>query len=430
MAQAERDTRQGGGRSVALDVFRGISVAGMILVTDPGSYAAVFPQLLHANWRGATATDMIFPGFLFAMGAAVPLSLRSRARRGERPSEVMLGIARRTVLLLFLGLLLNAYPAFRLDRLRIPGVLQRIGVCFFASAALTLWMRHWTRRLRSVGLLSSAAALLLGYGLLLRYVPVPGYGAGHLDTLRSLPAFVDRRVFTVAHLWAYGLTPGLGVTFDPEGLLSTLPAIASVLFGVVTGEIFLLERPAFQEVRRLLPGAVAVGLAMVAAGVVLDRTAGGGLDTGLPMIKKLWTPSFALMSSGVSLLGFALCFWLVDLRGWRRGVMLPLVFGTNAIAAFVLSGVLTSTLDLLRVSGETWHAWGYRHLFLPWLPPVWASLTYATTIVLVNCAAAGMLYPETHFPEGLKDRSERTAVKLLTESLAGWQSRWRKAQES
>ena len=226
MSLDEQAISRGADRSVALDVFRGISVAGMILVPDPGSYAAVFPQLLHANWRGATATDMIFPGFLFAMGAAIPLSLRSRVRRGEKQGKILLGIVRRTVLLILIGLLLNAYPQLQLSTLRIPGVLQRIGMCFFAAASITLCMSRCSRRSRCLGVLGVAAALLLSYGLLLQYVSVPGYGAGHLDTLRSLPAFLDRRIFTVAHMWAFGLTPGIGVTVDPEGLHTTVPAIA------------------------------------------------------------------------------------------------------------------------------------------------------------------------------------------------------------
>ena len=393
MMQEGQVNFQASERSLALDVFRGVCVAGMILVTDPGTYSAVFPQLLHAAWRGATVTDMIFPGFLFAVGAAIPLSLRSRMHRGRTASQIQLEIMRRTVLLIVIGLVLNAYPKFQLGSLRIPGVLQRIGLCYAAAATVTLLLRLRTRRARCRGLLSIATALWFGYGLLLRLTPVPGYGAGHLDTLRSLPAFVDRTVFTAAHLWAYGLTPGVGVTFDPEGLLSTLPAIASVLLGVVAGEVFLLDRPtSARQERRLLLVSFGCAVAMMVAGLGLDRAAGLGLDQGIPMIKKLWTPSFALMSSGVSLLAFTLCFWLMDLRRWRRGTTLPLVLGTNAIAAFAISGLLTSTLNVLRAGGENWHAWGYRHLFRSWLPPVWGSLLYAVMIVLVNCALVGLLY--------------------------------------
>ena len=375
-----------GRRSLALDVFRGICVAGMILVTDPGTYSAVYPQLLHATWTGATATDMIFPGFLFAVGAAIPLALGSRLRRGVSRGRVMRGVARRSVLLLVIGLVLNAYPLFQMRTLRLPGVLQRIGLCYFAGAAIFLGVSRWPERRRRVAVAAVALLLFIGYGAMLLLVPVPGYGAGHLDTLRSLPAYVDRTVFTVAHLWPYGTTPGVGVTFDPEGLLSTIPAIASVLVGVLAGEVLLVDARAREGARRgrvlartAVLGAVMVGLAFALAPV-------------MPIIKKLWTPSFALLSSGVALLCFAACHWLIDVRGMRRGLTVPLVFGTNAIAAFALSGVLTSTLDVLRIGGISWHEWGYRHLFLPWAAPVHASLLYAMAIVGINCGLVGLLY--------------------------------------
>ncbi len=378
--------KQTGQRSLALDVFRGVCVAGMILVTDPGTYSAVYPQLLHAMWSGATATDMIFPGFLFAVGAAIPLAMGSRLRRGVSRGRVLRGIARRSVLLLVIGLVLNAYPLFQMRTLRLPGVLQRIGLCYFAGAAIFLAVSRWPERRRRMTLAGVALLLLVGYGAMLLLVPVPGYGAGHLDTLRSLPAYVDRTVFTVSHLWPYGTTPGVGVTFDPEGLLSTIPAIASVLAGVLAGEILLVDTRAREGTRRgrVLAGAAALGAAMVALALALDPV--------MPIIKKLWTPSFALLSSGIALLCFAAFHWLIDVRGVRRGLTAPLVFGTNAIAAFALSGVLTSTLAVLRAGGMSWHEWGYRHLFLPWAAPVHASLLYAIAIVGINCGLVGLLY--------------------------------------
>ena len=375
-----------GERSVALDVFRGICVAGMILVTDPGTYSAVYPQLLHATWHGATATDMIFPGFLFAVGAAVPLAVGSRVRRRMSRARILRGIARRSLLLIAIGLVLNAYPLFSLRTLRLPGVLQRIGLCYFAGAAIWLAISAWSERRRRGALVGVVLALLVGYGAMLRFVPVPGYGPGHLDTLRSLPAYADRAVFTTAHLWPFGTTPGVGVTFDPEGLLSTLPAIASVLVGVLAGEVLLIDPGARDGARRgrMLAGAALVGAAMVGCGLLLDPV--------MPIIKKLWTPSFALLSSGVALLCFVVCHWMIDVRRMRWGLTIPLVFGTNAIAAFALSGVLTSTLDVLRVDGMNWHAWGYRHLFLPWAAPVHASLLYAIAVVGINCGLVGSLY--------------------------------------
>ena len=384
--RVRRDGGRLAARSVALDVFRGMCVAGMILVTDPGTYTAVYPQLLHAAWHGATAADMIFPGFLFAVGVALLLALRARLEREEAHSRVLLGALRRAVLLVAAGLILNGYPDFAMGRLRLPGVLQRIGLCYLAAAAIWLPMAGWSERRRRLGLGGTMAVLLLGYAAALLLVPVPGFGPGHLDTLRSLPASVDRALFTTAHLWPYGLTPGVGVTFDPEGSLSTIPAIASVLFGVVTGEVLLVDRSRRSpgEQRRVLARTVLLAIVLIGTGLACDPV--------MPIIKKLWTPSFALLSSGVSLLGFLLCSWFIDLQGMRRGTTAARIFGTNALPAFAVSGLLTSTLDLLQRDGMSWHTWGYRHLFLPWMSPVHASLLYAICIVAVNCALMGPLY--------------------------------------
>ena len=372
------------GRMMSLDVLRGLSIAGMILVTDPGTYSAVYPQLLHASWTGATATDMIFPCFLFAAGVAIPLAAGARMERGATRRGLMLQAARRCVLLILLGLLLNAFPEFRWATLRLPGVLQRIGVCTLAGSALFLGTLRMRLRTRVVWLVCAMVGLLVLYAVLLLLVPVPAFGAGHLDTLRSLPAYVDRTVFTVAHLWPYGVTPGMGVTFDPEGLLSTLPALVNLLIGVLVGQAVMAEgRPGLHGVVWMAGG----GAALLLAGLLL------GLAPWMPLIKKLWTPSFALVSAGVSLLGFAMIYFVIDLRGMRRGWTPLLVLGTNAIGAFTVSGLLTSTLNLLRTSaGDNWHAWAYTHLFLPWLPAKMASLLYAIAIVALNCGLIGLLY--------------------------------------
>ncbi len=370
-----------GQRLLSLDVFRGLCVAGMLLVTDPGTYKAVYPQLLHAQWRGATAADMIFPGFLFAVGVATPLSLGGRLARGVSRGAVWLGVIRRAVLLIVLGLALNAFPAFSLHTLRLPGVLQRIAVCFLAVATIWIPMNGWSAPARLRGLLVMAIVLLFGYGALLLHVPVPGFGAGHLDTLRSLPAYVDRAVFTIPHLWPYGTTPGVGVTFDPEGLLSTLGAIVSTLLGVVIGEVLRSKR---RMQARGLGVLAAYGVVLIAAGLMLDPV--------MPIIKKIWTPSFTLLSSGVVLLVFLGCYWLVDGRGERRGLTPLLVFGTNAIASFTVGGVITSTLIAWRISGSGAYEWLYGRLFLPWLPPWLGSLAYAIAVVAIDCLLIGVLY--------------------------------------
>ncbi len=216
---------------------------------------------------------------------------------------------------------------------------------------------------------------------MLRYVPVPGYGAGHLDTLRSLPAYFDRSMFTVPHLWVYGTTPGVGVTFDPEGLLSTMGAIASTLLGVVLGGALRRESRLSGGVMALL---AACGLGLIAAGLLLDPV--------MPVIKKLWTPSFAMLSSGVVLLVFLGCYWLVDVLGMRRGLTPLLVFGTNAIASFVLGAVITSTLIAWRVGNQGAYEWVSGRVFAPWLSGSWGSLAYALCVVMLDCGLIWMLY--------------------------------------
>ncbi|MBW8860449.1 MAG: DUF1624 domain-containing protein, partial [Caulobacter sp.] len=226
-----------GGRIVALDVLRGLAVAGMILVTSPGSWDRAYAPLKNAAWRGWTPADLVFPTFLFCVGMAIGLSV-PRLRTGEGASAALwLKIARRTALLIVLGLALNALPSFDLAHLRIPGVLQRIGLCYaLASAICILPARAQTdgRLGLNLGVVVLAViGLLVGYWALLTFTPVPGFGVDRWDSQGALPAFIDRAAFTIPHLWPYGTTEGVGVTYDPEGLLSTLPATVNVLLGAV-----------------------------------------------------------------------------------------------------------------------------------------------------------------------------------------------------
>ena len=362
-------------RLTSLDTLRGLTVAAMILVTDPGTYAHVFPQLLHADWTGATLTDMIFPTFLVTTGLALTLSFAARLARNPNQAAsrqtLLRHILRRSVLIFLLGLLLNAVPAFHLATLRLPGVLQRIALCYLAAALLYLALPQNARH-RALILATTIAALLAIYWLALTRIPVPGFGPGHLDTLRALPAFIDRRIFPPARLWPYGLTPGLGVTFDPEGLLSTIPALATTLLGTLAGELLRTTLPARRKALLLF----GTGLLLIAFGLVLTPA--------MPLIKKLWTPTFALLSGGFALTTFAVLYFLVDIRNHRRWTAPALVFGTNAILAFTVSGLLTTALNLLPIGSQNLHAWANQHLFATWLPPRPASLAYALTVVMMN----------------------------------------------
>lgn len=383
-------------RVVSLDVFRGVVIAAMILVTDPGTYSAVYPQLLHAQWNGMTATDTIFPSFLFIVGVAIPLSFASRWKRGSTNKMLAWQVLRRSAILIALGIAVNGFPDYDWQTLRLPGILQRIGACYMCGAGLYLWA---TRRKRGeeedskserTVLMAVSGAILVFYYLLLKFVPVPGLGAGRLDSFGNLPAYLDRAAFGTRHMWAYGTTSGMGVTYDPEGILSTLPAIATLLIGIVVGEWIRTQHPGKKKLLSLL----------LWGGMLL--LAGWLLQSLMPINKRLWTSTFVLASSGVSLLVFALLYGVVDLRLSRWWTWPALVFGTNAILAFVLSSVITTLTDRIHITSSsgnslTLHKWAYQHLFATWLEPVHASLAYAIAIVVRNLLLMWPLYRKRIF---------------------------------
>jgi len=374
------------GRLVSLDVLRGLAVAGMILVTDPGSYGAVYPQLLHAQWNGATATDMIFPAFLFAVGIAITLSFASRIERGYDRGRLARHAVIRSVVIFVIGLVVNGFPDYNLHTLRIPGVLQRIALCYLFSALIYLALGNGRQPRaalrRSWTIAGIVFVILAGYWCVLKLVPVPGFGPNRLDSLGNAGAYIDRLAFGTQHMWVYGTTPGYGVTYDPEGLLSTLPAIATLLIGILTGEWL---RTAYGRNRK--------ALVLAAIGIVFTL-AGWFLDPLLSINKRIWTSTFVLFSGGVSLLVFSALYFVLDIRWWRWWTVPALVFGTNAILAFALSNVITTLTDRIHVNanGMTLHQWGYREVFAAWLQPVHASLAYAICIVLVNMALLWPLY--------------------------------------
>ncbi len=393
----ELSTAKAPARLVSLDVFRGLTIAGMILVNDPGSWSSAYKQLLHAPWHGATATDMIFPAFLFIVGVSIPLSVAARRARGQSSRQLAVHAAGRAVVILALGLFLNALPDFHWRTLRLPGVLQRIAICYFCAALLYIFISRQAKngekigiRGRGVLLASVSIGVLILYWMLLRFVPVPGFGPGRLDSSGSLPAYIDRLVFGTNHIWLYGITPGIGVTYDPEGLLSTIPAIVTVLIGIITGEGMRSGASATRK-----------AVAVAAAGMIL-LLAGWLLHPYMPINKRIWTPTFVLFSGGVSLLVFTALHVLVDIRKSRWWTPPALVFGTNAIFSYALSSLIITLLDRLTVTAHDGsvvklHLWAYQHLFASWISPVNASLAYAIAAVLLNLAIVLPLYRKRIF---------------------------------
>lgn len=358
-----------GGRMLSLDVFRGITIAGMILVNNPGTWSAVYPPLKHAEWHGWTPTDLIFPFFLFIVGVAITLAFARRMEAGGSKRDLYWKIFRRTAIIFALGLFINGFPYFDLAKIRIPGVLQRIAVCYFFASLVFLWT-GWR------GQAIAAAALLVAYWALMMLVPVPGYGAGDLSQQGNLAAYIDR-----ALLAGHTYTP----VYDPEGILSTLPAIATTLFGVLAGHWLRADRSPFEK---------AVGLfAFGMIGVVL----GWVWNWWFPINKPLWTSSYVLFTGGLALQFLAFCYWLIDIKGYRKWSKPFVIFGVNALAVFVLSAILGRLMTLWRIpradgSMGNLKTFIYDHLFASWAQPVNASLMFAIFYVLFWLGVMAILY--------------------------------------
>ncbi len=338
-------------RMISLDVFRGVTIAAMILVNNPGNGAAYWP-LRHAKWNGWTPTDLIFPFFLFIVGVSLVLSFQSRLGRGDSTRSLALHTVKRSLTIFALGLLLNGLGFFYLGTWRIPGVLQRIAVAYFAAAIMVLYCRKAYARALWI------AALLGSYWLLMRYVPVPGYGIPGRDIPFLHPdanfaAYLDRK-FMTGHLYEG--------TRDPEGVLSTLPAIATTLCGVLTGEWLSSKRSQAQKVIGLL--------AMGAAGLVLGEL----WSFWFPINKNLWTSSYVLFTAGAALLCLAICYWITDIKHRRSWVTtFFVIFGTNAIAAYVLSELIGFPLH--------WLDYIFQQSFAGAVSAGMASLLYSLTVV-------------------------------------------------
>jgi predicted acyltransferase len=347
----------------SLDAFRGFTVAAMILVNSPGSDEHGYWLLRHAEWNGVQPADLIFPAFLVIAGVAIPLSLAPARARGTARRELLGKIWRRTRIIFGLGLLLNALPWFDWNVLRIPGVLQRIALCYGAAAVIALYCG--VRRQAQI-----AVALLAGYWLLLL-----GTAPDH-TIAAALPgsdwgAALDRWLMG-GHLH--------DVTWDPEGLLSTLPAIATTLLGVLAGDWLLRAKTQQQRLVGLLAG----GTALLLAGLLLDPW--------LPLNKSLWTSSFALFTGGCALVGFGLCYWIVDVRGHQSWTTPLLVFGTNPLLAYFLSSLATKFLYLVPLHGEPLQAWLFDNVFTPLAAAPNASVLYALAYTALWFALMARLY--------------------------------------
>ena len=358
-------------RLVSLDVFRGITIAGMVLVNNPGTWEYVYGPLQHASWHGWTPTDLVFPFFLFIVGVAIPLAFGKRLESGGSKRDIYLKIVKRTLIIFAIGLFLNGFPYFGLAEYRIPGVLQRIAVCYFFASIIFLNAKVRTQ-------FAITIALLVGYWLALKFIPAPGYAAGDLTKEGSLPSYIDRIVFG-KHVWSQARV------YDPEGLLSTIPAIATTMIGVFTGQWLRTEKTRVDKAA----GMFVVGAVCVAIGWAWNAF--------FPINKALWTSSYVLFTGGLALQFLALCYWLIDIQGYRRWAKPFEVFGMNAIALYVGAGLMASLFGEIKVGGTTLGGWIYENLFASWASPINASLAFAISFVLVWLALMWILYRQKIF---------------------------------
>lgn len=346
-------------RLASLDAFRGLTIAGMILVNTPGSEEHVYSPLRHAEWHGWTPTDLVFPFFVFIVGVSIGFALSRRTEEGAAKKDLYFKIFKRSFILFSLGILLRLFPHFNFDALRIPGVLQRIALCYLFAALLYIHTgvrgRGWI-----------AGLVLAAYWALLRFVPVPGHGAGVLDYEGNLAGYVDLKLLA-GHLYK--------PEFDPEGILSTFPAVVTALLGTLAGDWLRSSR---QNSMKTL-GLFAAGAGLTGLGLALHPF--------FPINKQLWTSTFVLFTAGAALVLLAGCYVWIDVLGRRKWAYPFFVFGTNAIAAYVGSILLTKLLLWVKVSSGderiSLFSWIYRHAFVPWAGEINGSLAFALGFVLL-----------------------------------------------
>jgi len=359
------------GRLVSLDVFRGLTIAGMVLVNNPGTWSSIYWPLEHAEWHGWTPTDLVFPFFLFIVGVSITLAFARRVEEGTGKRDLYLKVIKRSAIIFGLGLFLNGFPYFPLATIRIAGVLQRIALCYLIASLIFLTTKARTQLLIAVG-------LLIGYCLVMTRLAAPGYAPGDLTKEGSIASFVDR-VLLGQHIWRQGRV------YDPEGLLSTIPAVATTLCGILTGHWLRSERTRYEKVVGMfVAGAICVVL-------------GWMWNPFFPINKSLWTSSYVLFTAGLALELLALCYWVIDIKGYRRWAWPFEVFGVNALALFVGTGLMVKLMGLIklplsdgtRISSQ---GWIFRNLFLPWASPINASLAYAIAFILLWLVLMWLLY--------------------------------------
>lgn len=377
---AQSSASKTSGRLLSLDVFRGATIAGMMLVNNPGSWGHIYPPFKHAAWNGWTYTDTVFPFFLWIVGVAMTFSMAKRIEQGADRNKLMLHVLKRSAAIIAIGLFLNGFPFglafghnFSFEAIRLPGVLQRIGLCYLFSGTILLfssitWQIRWT------------AIFLVGYWLLVRLVPVPGYGAGILEPMGNLAWYIDSTVLA-GHTWRGAPVPG----FDPEGIVSMIPAIATTMLGILTGHFVRSQRSTEDKTGWMFFW----GSILILAGLTMDNW--------LPINKNLWTSSYTVFMAGLSLVVFTCCYWVIDVKGYKRWIKPFEIYGLNAITMFALSGIIGRLITLIKLTGPdgsviSFKTWYYETFFLSIGDPMIASFLHSIAFMLGLYLIAYVMY--------------------------------------
>ncbi|MGK5077861.1 acyltransferase family protein [Janthinobacterium sp. HLX7-2] len=350
-------------RYLALDVLRGLTVALMIVVNTPGDWGAVYAPFLHAEWHGFTLTDLVFPSFLFVVGNALAFALEKYAHLGH--GAVLAKLCRRSAVIFVLGFLLYWFPFFKIDdaglfawsplsQTRIPGVLQRIAVCYLAAALI---LHYW----KTHGALLFSAGALLGYWAILALW-------GDYSLHGNAPARLDVLLLGEGHLYH-----GEGVAFDPEGLLGTLPAIVNVIAGYLAGSF--LRQTAPGQLRASLVRLAVAGAICVAVALCWNEV--------FPINKKLWTSSYAMLGIGLDLLLLALLMFIIDVRQMTGWTYFFEVFGKNTLFIYLVSQLLATVAFTVRIGGVALYQWLYQQWYAGWAPARLGSLLFAVSFMLL-----------------------------------------------
>jgi len=356
-------------RLLSLDAFRGFTIALMILVNNPGSWDHVYPPLLHAKWNGLTPTDLVFPFFLFIVGVSIVLAYSKRLALGADKSELYKKIIFRSLKIFAVGIFLNLCPDFDFTNLRIAGVLQRIAIVFLICSFLYLNF-DWK------SLAKICAAILVLYWIVMAFVPVPGLGPPSLEPGINIAAWIDNI-----------LLPGRKYqgTWDPEGLLSTLPAIGTGIAGMLAGVMIVSKL----QIERKVIWLFTLGFIALLIGSIWDWT--------FPINKNLWTSSFVLYTAGAASMTLAALIFFVDMLHINKWVKSGLIFGANAIAVYVLAGLIPDLFHRIKVGGYSLAGWFMEAQSVIGIPPKLASLIYALFFLGICYLFALLLYRKKIF---------------------------------